>query len=206
MVELGQIKKPEIERFSSKRKLYCVPNVYLIKDAGDEYNELVDKYWGDVVQQIERLESAGKIKKIFYESIYTQGEEALNVLAKINEKAHIIVKKKVEEGAVLLPIESKEIFGTFLDWRNCLAVVRTEEVSIKVFEFYMEIYNKRLQHIQNTVESNMVEGEAGLLIMTDEDRIKLQFPADIEIFLVTPPSYDDLLRWFREKLKDLHEK
>jgi hypothetical protein len=38
-----------------------------------------------------------------------------------------------------------------------------------------------------------------LLIIKDEDRAKLQFPSDIEVFLVTPPSYDDIMRWFREK-------
>jgi hypothetical protein len=36
--------------------------------------------------------------------------------------------------------------------------------------------------------------------MKDEDRSKLQFPKDIEVFLITPPSYDDIIRWFREKL------
>jgi len=205
MVELGQIEKPSVKSFSMKRKLHCVPNVYPVKDAEDEYNELINKYWEDVTRQVERLEVAGKIKKIFCESIYTQDEEALNVLAKVNEKAHRVVKKKVDEGAVLLPVENKEIFGPFLDWRNCLAIVRTIEVSAKIFEFYTEIYNKRLQHIQNVIESNLAEGEAGLLIMADEDRVKLQFSPDIEVFLVTPPSYDDLLRWFREKLKNLKQ-
>jgi len=28
----------------------------------------------------------------------------------------------------------------------------------------------------------------------------LQFPKDIEVFLITPPSYDDILRWLRDKL------
>jgi len=40
--------------------------------------------------------------------------------------------------------------------------------------------------------------------MRDEDRIRLQLSSDIEIFLVTPPSYDDILRWFREKAKDFN--
>jgi hypothetical protein len=203
MVELGEIVKPKVESFSGKRKLYCVPNVYSLKDAGDEYkeyNELVNKFWDEVAQHIERVEAAGKIKKIFCEGIYTQGEEALSELAKINERAHIIVKKKVESGAVLLPVESKEIFDTYVDWRNCLAVVRTREVSSKVFEFYKDAYNKRLQHIQNVIESNIAEQEAGMLIMVDEDRVKLQLADDIELFLVTPPSYDNLLRWFRDRV------
>ena len=39
--------------------------------------------------------------------------------------------------------------------------------------------------------------------MKDEDRAKLQFPSDIEVFLITPPSYDDIIRWFREKWRDI---
>ncbi len=202
MAELGQIERPSAESYIGKKKLYCVPNVYPVKDAPEDYTKRVDKYWDEVAPQIEKLEAAGKIKKVFCESISVQGEEAFDALAKLNGRALDIVKKKVEEGAVLLAIESEEIFGPFLDWANCLNVVRTKEVFSKVLEFYMELSDKRLQHAGEVIRSNLLEGEAGLLIMRDEDRVKLRFPADIEVFLVTPPSYDDILRWFREKMKE----
>ncbi len=205
MAELGQIEKPAAESFKGKRKLYCVSNVYPVHDAPADYIALIDKYWNEVMQQTEKLELAGKIRKIFCESIYVQGEEALNTLAKINERALQIIKRKVEEGAVLLPIENKEIFRPFLDWANCLKVVRTPEVFTRIFEFFTEIADKRLQQVINIIESNLAEGEAGMLIMRDEDRAKLQFPSDIEVFLITPPSYDDILRWMREKIKDINE-
>ncbi len=204
MTELGQIKKPSVEGFKTKRKLYCISNVYPLHDAPADYAALIDKYWNEVIQQTEKIELAGKIKKIFCESIYVQGEEALNTLSKINEKALQIIKKKIEEGAVLLPIENKEIFGPFLDWANCLKVVRTQDVFTKIFEFFTELSDKRLQHVMKMIENNLSEGEAGLLIMRDEDRAKLQFPPDIEVFLITPPSYDDILRWLRDKMKDIN--
>jgi hypothetical protein len=203
MVELGQIEKPTAESFAGKRKLYCIPNVYPVEDAPDEYKELFNKYWDEVTQQLEKLEAIGKVKKIFCENIYVQGEEALNILAKINDQALQIFKKKIEEGAVLLPVESEEIFGPFMDWGNCLRVVRTKEVFAKVLEFYTELLDKRLQHILQVIESNLSEGEAGLFIIRDEDRVRLQFPKDIEVFLVTPPSYDSILKWIREKWKEI---
>jgi hypothetical protein len=55
----------------------------------------------------------------------------------------------------------------------------------------------------SVINSNLKEDEAGLLIMKDEDRAKLQFPSDIEVFLITPPAYDDIIRWFREKWRDI---
>jgi hypothetical protein len=135
--------------------------------------------------------------------IYLQGEEMLNILARFNERIQQIVKKKLEEGGTRLPLEDKEIFGSFIDWGNCLKVVSTKEVFTKVLEFYTELSNKRLQHILSVIDSNLAEAEAGLLIMKDEDRAKLQFSGDIEVFLVTPPSYDDIMRWFREKWKEI---
>jgi hypothetical protein len=208
MVELGQIDRPSAESFAGKRKLYCVPNIYPLFDAPDDYKELFTKYWDEVAQQIEKIEVAGKIKKIFCEMIYLQEEEMLNILTRFNERVQQIVKKKLEEGSTLLPLEDKEIFGPYVDWGNCLKVVSTQEVFTKVLAFYTEFSNKRLQHILSVIDSNLTEAEAGLLIMKDEDRAKLQFPADIEVFLITPPSYDDIMRWFREKWKEiahLHE-
>jgi hypothetical protein len=52
------------------------------------------------------------------------------------------------------------------------------------------------------IGTSLSDGEAGLLIMRDEDRMKLRLPEDVEIFLVVPPAYDDIMRWFREKMKE----
>ncbi len=206
MVEIGKIDKPEAEGFAEKKKLYCVPNVYLLKDAPEEYRKLFDTYWDDVMKQLEKLETIGKIRKIFCENISVQGDAALDMLSKINERAHQIVKGKIEEGAVFLPIETEDIFGSYIDWGNCLQVVRTKSVFDKIFEFYTESFNKRIENILNVIENNLSEKEAGLLIIKDEDRVRLQFPNDIEVFLVTPPSYDSILRWIRDRLKEMYQR
>jgi hypothetical protein len=201
MVELGQIQRPLADEFSGKRKLYCVANIYPVEEAENDYQELIRKYWDEVAQQIEKVETAGKVQKIFCEIIYQQGDEALNVLGKINERMLQIIKKKLEEGSTLLPLENKEILGPYTDWSNCLRVVFTKEVFSKILEFYKEFSEKRLQHFMSVIDSNLAEAEAGLLFMKDEDRSKLQFPKDIEVFLITPPSYDDIIRWFRGKVR-----
>lgn len=204
MVELGRIERPDVKDFSGKKKIYYVPNIYPVKDV-EEYNSLVNKFWEDVERQLERLEIAGRVTKILCESIYNYGEEALNTLAMVNEKAHAIVKKKVEEGATILPIDDKDILDTFIDWRNCLAVVRTSDVSHKVYEFYKEVFERRLKHIQDVIEKNLSPNESALLIIGDEIRVKLQLPKEIELFLVMPPSYDDIMKWLRDKLMKASE-
>jgi len=200
MVELGQIQRPYTDEFSGKRKLYCVANIYPVQEAENDYHELVRKYWDEVAQQIEKIEAAGKVQKVFCEIIYQQGDEALKVLNSFNERIHQIIKKKLDEGSTLIPLENKEILGPYTDWGNCLRVVFTKEVFSKILEFYKEFSERRLQHFMSVIDVNLAEAEAGLLFMKDEDRSKLQFPKDIEVFLITPPSYDDIIRWFREQV------
>lgn len=202
MAELGRIERPAVEAYTGKRKLYCVPNVLPFKDAPDEYKGLVEKYWNEVAEHIDRLEAAGKVNKIFFEGIIAEGEEAFEALASINEQALTIVKKKVGEGAALLPLEREEIFAPFIDWANCLNIVRTQEVFDKLFEFYKEAAEKRIQAIQQVIEDNIAGSEAGLLIIRDDDRMKLQFNKELEVFLVTPPAYDDIITWVRERMQE----
>jgi len=202
MAELGQIEKPAAEGFVIKRKLYCVSSVYSLKDAPEDYKGLFEKYWNEVTKQLERLEAVGKVKKIFSADITSPGEESFDALARINERALQLIQQKIGEGAVLLPLEREEILGPFLDWAHCLNIVRTKEAFEKIMGFYSELLDKRLQHAKEVIEGNLLEGEAGMLIMRDEDRMRLQFPPDIEVFLVTPPSYDDILKWFRGRMKE----
>lgn len=200
MAELGRIKKPEAEKFSGKRKLYCVANIYAIEGAPDDFKTLVNTYWDEVVAQMRKIEAAGKISKIFCELMTENDDKALEMLSKINEKLPEIIREKMDGGAALIPIENSEILGPYTDWANCLRVVFTQEVFSKVLDLYNEFSQKRLDHILNSIDTNLAESEAGLLILKDEDRSKLQFPQDIEVFLITPPSYDDIMRWIRDTL------
>jgi len=200
MAEVGQIQRPTVDEFGGKRKLYCIANIYPIDDAPDDYKELVNRYWDEVVVQIGKIENAGRATKIFCELISEKSDEMLGLINRINERIYRIIKQRLDDGDTLIPLESEEILGPYTDWRNCLRVVFTKEVFTKVLEFFMEFSEKRLQHIIKAIDDNLAEAEAGLLIMKDEDRAKLQFPKDIEVFLITPPSYDDIVRWMRDKL------
>ena len=197
MAELGRIEKPPLESFAGKRKIYAVRSVYLPQNPHEEYKSLFHEYWDEVSVQIERLEAAGKIRKIFCEHIVSAEEDALDAFSRVNERAGHLIRKMMEEGATALPLETEEIYGPLLDWRNCLQVVRTRKVFEQVLDFYTELINIRFQYIIDVIEKNLAEDEASLLILREEDRLRLQFPDDIEVFFVTPPSYDGILKWIR---------
>jgi len=47
------------------------------------------------------------------------------------------------------------------------------------------------------LDKSLGSDEIGLLVVTENHRI--QFPADIEVFFVAPPSLDEYKRWLRRQ-------
>lgn len=200
MVEIGTIGKPDVERYKNKKKIYFVRNLYLPQNATEEYKEIFYRYWDEVEEHLGKLEVAGKVIKIFCESIYVTGDDAMKVLNSMNMRLEEIVKKKIDAGGQLLPLESKEIFGTYIDWYNCLAVVRTAGVHEMIHQFLDETIKKRFEHIKSVLQGNILDGEAAMLIIRDGEQKMLELPDDIELFNITPPAYDDLVQF----IKDAH--
>ncbi len=198
MTEIGKIGKPEVAFYKNKKKIYFVRNLYLPKNATEEYRKIINRYWNEVEEHLSKLEAAGKVSKIFCESIYMTDEESMKVLNAMNVRLEQIVQNKIDAGAEFLPLESKEIFGAYIDWYNCLTFVRTERVHETIHKFLYETIRERFKHIKSVLKDNIADGEAALLIMRDEDREFLDLPEDIELFFVTPPAYDDLLRFIRD--------
>jgi len=200
MSEIGKVvDKPDISQYKNKKKLYFVRNLYLPKNATGEYKEIYNRYWSEVDEHLSKLETAGKIVKIFCESLYLSGEEAMKVISSMNDKLGKIVQKKIDAGAELLPLESREIFSVYMDWYNCLAHVRTREVIEAIQKFLDDEIRKRFDHIKSVLKENIADREAGLLIMREDDRSHLQLPEDIEAFVVSPPAYDDLMNFLDDR-------
>jgi hypothetical protein len=202
MVELSKLEKPDAENFKGKRKLYCLPNVYPIPGSDEKYKNLISKFWDEAEIQISKLELMTPVTYVFCEMVY-QNENALDVLSKIDSYLFDMVKKHIDKGAKLVPIEEENVFSEYVDWANCLKVVTTEKVFTKVMEFFSEIANKRFHLITEIIDKNLGSSEAGLLIIKDEDRRKINFPPDVEIFLITPPAYDDILKFIRDLFRNV---
>jgi hypothetical protein len=199
MTELGKIDKLDVASLKNKKMIYFVRNLYLPQNATEGYKSIFNRYWDQVEEHLSKLETAGKISKIFCESIYMSGEDSMKVLKAMNERLEQLVKKKIKTGGEFLPLESKEIFGAYIDWNNCLMLVRTSSVYERIDKFLKEAITERFKHIKSVLKENIKENEAGLLIMRDKDIESLDLPDDIKIFFVTPPSYDDLLQFIRDR-------
>lgn len=199
MAELGKIQRLNVEEFKGKRRLFCIPNIFIPDESDDNLKNLIEKYWYEAISHIEKLEKLGFVTKIFVETIFINGQEAIDVIRDTNPYLYVLIERKVSEGATVIGIENPETFGAFIDWGNCLRVVKTSIVMEKVFHFFQDTAQKRIDEMSVKISEHLQNGESAILILRDHDRVKLSLPKDIEIFLVVPSAYDDILKYLRDE-------
>ena len=199
MAEHGKINKSIVDKYKNMKKIYFVRNIYLPTNATDQYKVIFDRYWKEVEEYIDQIEIAGSVTKIFCESLYMSGEDARKIIKSMNVALEQIVQKKINAGAELLPLEDKEVFGSYVDWNNCMMVIRTARVYDKVKEELKAVVKERFKYIKTVLEKNIGKAEAAMLIMRGEDRDLIDLPDDIELFVISPPAYDDLMKFMRDR-------
>lgn len=179
------------------RKLYLVPLVLEVKQGPEGYNERVETYWKEVAEHVAKLEARfGQIRKVYHESFVEEGEAALTIIQETNPRAHRMIERKVRKGAELVPIEDPELLREAVDWGRCLAIVSSVNAFRHVSGLYQEARRKRSEAMIERIDTSLQDEEAGLLIIGQEHG--LQFPPDIQVFYVSPPSLDEIQRLLRE--------
>ena len=205
--ELGQIEKPKVAVFLEARKLFCLPLIPSMKmeEGSDDLRNSIDLFWREAGKQIVDLERAGRVSYVFYDSVTKDGEAGLEMVKQISEQSYSIVKEKLGQGAKLVIIEDEEVLDEFVDWSICYSVVRkSQKVLNKILEFYKDASKRRFEGNAKTIDDTLKNGEAALLVMTDENRMQIQsyLPSDIEVFLIHPPALNDFQRCFRDYWKN----
>ena len=197
--ELGKIEKPESGQYANKRKLYLVPLMYSWSEAPEEYRKLFEKYWQEVREHLASLESKmGTVNRVYHEAIGAAGEEALNLLEKISPATHQIVKDKFLNGAQVEALEDMALVEENMDWeRHMMVGFLSQKVAQAVSDLFNESTKKRYEHIAKRLDETFQDNEAAVIFIREGHR--LQFPNDIEVFSVAPPSLNDIQRWLRDR-------
>ncbi len=209
MVEIGKISKPEVtERIKEKKKVYLVPflqSIPFLKKNREEYEKRLKKYWDEVDKQIENLEEkVGKVKKIYHEFVTKLGEEGLNMLKKINEKGFEMLEKRVKKGAEVVSFEDEETLKEVMDWQKCMVLgFESRKVSEIVSKNYVDSINRRKEIMKKKIKESLRDGEAAILVVSENYYI--QFEQDIELFYISPPSFDDIDRFIKDIIRDEKE-
>jgi len=196
--ELGKVDKPAASKFKKGRKLFFVPLVFAPVKTGEELGALVDKYWRQVQEQIENLES--KLKragKIFHELATDSSEEGLKALEQMNSGSYTILKNSLGRKAKLQLIEDEEILAEFMDWSRCLSIgLQSQRVFSQVYQSFLDVQKKRNEDIADRIDKALKSNEIGILLMREGHQV--QFPPDIQVFYIAPPSLDEIQRWSPE--------
>ena len=197
--KLGKVKKPSVKEFEKGRKLFFLPLVFTPNKAEPDFQELLDKYWQQAREQINKLEEKlVPVKKVYHEWVAGSGEEGVKAIEALDVGSKQIVKSTLEGGAEIQPIEDSGLLDEFVDWSRCLSVgLVSQGVFSQVYQSYTEVQKKRQEQIARKIDETLKSDEIGLLVMREGHRV--QFPSDIQVFYVAPPALDKVRRWLRDK-------
>lgn len=198
---LAKLEKPSVKDFQEKRKLYCIQLLHYDKDSLEDYLKQIDLYWNQVIEQVDKLEKAGRVQRIYHENNSKIQEEGLKFIEAINGQSHRFSKTKFEQGAKIEAFEDKELLDEFQDWSMCLLVTgRSNSVSEKIQNFTKEVFERRIKRLSKRIVETLSKGEAGVLISSEDLRIRIQplLSSDIQVFLIHPPALNEIKRWLRD--------
>lgn len=204
--ELGKIEKMPVGNYKKGRKIFFVPVIYLGESFPEDFTIKFNRYWEQVEKQIAELSTKlGDVKTIYHELIASAGEEGLTILKDLDKPGFKIVKACLEKKAQLEALEDQDLLTEFMDWSRCLLVgLQNPNVITKVYESYTEVGKKRNEAMARKIDETLKENEIGLVLMRENHNV--QFPADIQVFYVSPPALDDIKRWLREHEQNVTEK
>jgi len=187
----------------ANRNLFCVP---LINPEIPE--DLSKRYWLDVGDQIGKLErSFGQVNKLYHESNYRAEEDGLKNLQRINENARVLIDSRVEAGAKVQALEDKETFLEIFDCQLFLTLrfsskdvmEKVSKITPEIIQIYEQAIQKRREHIPQQISNTLADGETGVLIMSEAERMKIQFPPELNVILVMPPVLSEIEKWQKEQ-------
>ena len=197
--ELGKIEKPRAAAFSGKRKLYVVPLLYRWPEEDKEYAALFDRYWQDIAGQLKHLsDRIGVVKHVYHEGIDEKGEAALTSLERFNPASAGIARTMISSGAGFVSIEDRELIAESLDWERFIMLgFASEKVAKMATDQFRNAMKSRYDLIVRRIDETLLADEAGVLFVREGHPI--QFPKEIEVFSVFPPSLDEIHRYLRNR-------
>ena len=123
----------------------------------------------------------------------------------MNKGSYGIVKNSIDNKAELKLIEDEEIMAEFMDWSRCLSIgLQSQKVFSHVYQAYQDIQKKRNEDIAKRIDEALDNDETGILLMREGHQV--QFPSDIQVFYIAPPSLDEIQRWSQDGMKKEEQK
>ena len=198
---LSQMPKPEAEQYRQTRKLFMVPAIVFPPEAPEEAQRLQESYWNEVRDHIGNLErSLGHVARIYHETVFADGDEGMTLVQTLNPKGSPFIQAMCQSSAKLEATEDRELVEESSDWQRCLSFgLMSSKVRTLAIDSLRDVTAKRYEHVAARIGETLQEGEVGALFASEDHRI--QFPADVQVFYVAPPSLDALKRWMNDQMR-----
>ena len=197
--QLGQIDKPSASQYMGKKILFLAPLLQQIASMPEEGEEILKEYWKEVDTQIDSLERGlGPVTQIYHEYIEEGGETGLEILRSTGVGSLGITESRCARGATFTDIEDRELLAATMDWELYLKQLlsfpfRSAAVVKHLHEWHTETIKARYDHMLESITDSLKVDEPGIIFISENHQ--LQFPADIQVFYVSPPALTDYKRW-----------
>ena len=142
----------------------------------------------------------GKIKHVYHEAIDSSDDGGLKTLDDMNPAISGFVRTLCRSGATMEATEDRALLEESTDWQRCLTIgLMSEKVLKLASDGYQESTKLRYEHIARRIDTTLGENEIGALFIGQDHRV--QFPTDVQVFYVSPPSLDEYRRWVEEQMR-----
>lgn len=192
MATLGPTGKADPQQFDRKRKLFLVPLVTVPPQLEEQISELANIHWDQVKAQLQNLEkSLGTIRHVFHELIHDEGKAGEQLLSQIAPRSASLIKEITDSSGHLEQTEDQDLLFELSDWQRCLSMgLVSQKVSDLASENYQTAMSDRYEYIGKQIDETLEEDEVAALFISEDHRV--QFPSDIQVFYVSPPSQNQL--------------
>ena len=199
--QLSQMPKPDAKQYSESRKLLLVPLFLFPPNIPEDLKNHLERYWTEVRDHIHNLErSLGSVSHVYHEMLYTDGDDGIKQMEALNPEGGSFVNAICRSTATLESTEDRMALEESTDWQRCINMgLMSNKVRSAAFDGYEDATKRRYEHIASRIGDTLQRGEAGVLFISENH--KVQFPTDIQVFYVAPPSLDAIKRWMSDALR-----
>lgn len=198
-IPISQMPKPGSEQYMGKRKLFLVPIYLLSPELPGDGKQILERYWTEVRDQVLNLErSLGSVAHVFHDMVAEDEENGLKMVEGVNPQGYSFIQSLCQSTARLESTDDMDLLQESTDWQRCLSVgLMSVKVTTMAMDGYRSATEGRFKHIASRIDEILGEEEVGVLFIREGHSV--QFPEDIQVFYVAPPSLDSLKRWIEEQ-------
>ena len=206
--QLGQIDKPSASQYMGKKILFLAPLLQKIpsipqdgratlqiSSSAEEGEEILKEYWKQVDAQIDKLERGlGPVAQIYHEYIEEGGDPGIEILRSTGFGSVDITESRCAKGATFTQMEDRELLAAMTDLELLLGFpFRSAAVTKHLHEWHAETIRARYDQMLQSIIDSLSVDEPGIIFISENHQ--MQFPADIQVFYVSPPGLTDYKRW-----------